>query len=265
MTAIVSSCRRPARPSAPRAARRGSAACGTCCASPRHSPGARDSRSTGHRRCRRRPGGGPDLADVRGQQVARRALEVAAAGGHGLPDVGPPGAGKSMLAARLPGCCRRSRMPRSSRARYPLDCAAAAAVECWRARPFRAPHHSASAPPSSAAARGRHRARSPSRITACCSSTSCRSPAQRAGGAARAARDGPRLHRTRRLPRAVPARFQLVAAMNPCPALRRRQPGTLPLLAVGSAPLSRQVVGTADGSHRPSRHRSRRWTTSRYV
>ena len=93
-----------------------------------------------------RPGSGPDLADVRGQSGARRALEIAASGGHSLLLIGPPGAGKSMLAQRLPGL-----LP-------PLD--DAEALECamlhslarslppiaeWRRRPFRAPHHGASA------------------------------------------------------------------------------------------------------------------------
>ncbi|MFN4022769.1 MAG: YifB family Mg chelatase-like AAA ATPase [Hydrogenophilus thermoluteolus] len=87
-----------------------------------------------------------DLSDVKGQAAAKRALEIAAAGGHSLLLFGPPGAGKSMLAARLP-----TLLP-------PLDEAEAlesAAIHsllapfdpsAWRQRPFRAPHHSASLP-----------------------------------------------------------------------------------------------------------------------
>ena len=88
---------------------------------------------------------GPDLKQVRGQEVAKRALEIAAAGGHNLLMVGPPGAGKSLMAACLPGI-----LP-------PLDAAEALEVSMvqsvagtltggrlTRARPFRSPHHSAS-------------------------------------------------------------------------------------------------------------------------
>ncbi|MCC2657149.1 MAG: ATP-dependent protease [Panacagrimonas sp.] len=88
----------------------------------------------------------PDLADVRGQHQARRALEIAAAGGHSLLMVGPPGAGKSMLAARLPGL-----MPPLDETEA-VEVAAIASVgnagfdpRHWRRRPFRAPHHTASA------------------------------------------------------------------------------------------------------------------------
>ena len=89
----------------------------------------------------------PDLADIKGQETAKRALEVAAAGGHNLLMVGPPGAGKSMLAQRVPGL-----LP-------PLDPSEALEVSMIHSlagalgagglitqRPFRDPHHSASMP-----------------------------------------------------------------------------------------------------------------------
>ncbi|WP_346838451.1 YifB family Mg chelatase-like AAA ATPase [Microbulbifer sp. SAOS-129_SWC] len=82
-----------------------------------------------------------DLADVRGQLRARRALEVAAAGGHNLLFYGPPGTGKTMLASRLPGI-----LPPLAQ-RELLEVAAvysAAGLADLRQRPFRAPHHSAS-------------------------------------------------------------------------------------------------------------------------
>lgn len=89
----------------------------------------------------------PDLADVCGQPHAKRALEVAAAGAHSLLFLGPPGTGKSMLAARLPGI-----LPSLSEAEA-IEVAAVHSVSplshgsapLWRRRPFRAPHHTASA------------------------------------------------------------------------------------------------------------------------
>jgi magnesium chelatase family protein len=88
----------------------------------------------------------PDLSDVRGQEVAKRALEIAAAGSHSLLFIGPPGTGKSMLAQRLPGL-----LPLMAE-QEALEVAAVRSVagiainaSQWRVRPFRSPHHSASA------------------------------------------------------------------------------------------------------------------------
>jgi magnesium chelatase family protein len=92
-----------------------------------------------------RPAPGPDLKQVKGQETAKRALEIAAAGGHNLVMVGPPGAGKSLLAACLPGV-----LPDLTPAEA-LEVSMVASVagelqegRLIRARPFRSPHHSAS-------------------------------------------------------------------------------------------------------------------------
>ncbi|HTH62366.1 MAG TPA: YifB family Mg chelatase-like AAA ATPase [Paraburkholderia sp.] len=88
----------------------------------------------------------PDMADVIGQRGARRALEVAAAGNHHLLMVGPPGAGKSMLAARLPGLLPPMTDDEALSSAALLSASAVGfSPQQWRQRPFRAPHHSSSA------------------------------------------------------------------------------------------------------------------------
>ena len=91
------------------------------------------------------PGFGPDLKQVKGQETAKRALEIAAAGGHNLLMIGPPGAGKSLMASCLPGI-----LPPLTAAEA-LEASMVASVagtlesgRITRQRPFRAPHHSAS-------------------------------------------------------------------------------------------------------------------------
>jgi magnesium chelatase family protein len=161
----------------------------------------------------------PDFMDVKGQQQVKRALEVAAAGGHSVLMLGPPGTGKSMLAARFPGI-----LPPLSDAEA-LEVAAVHSVSSggfeasrWGARPFRAPHHSA----SGAALVGGGNIPRPGEISLAHHGVlfldelpefdrdvleALREPMESGRVAiVRAARQAQ-----------FPARFQLVAAMNPCP------------------------------------------------
>jgi magnesium chelatase family protein len=169
----------------------------------------------------------PDLADVRGQESAKRALEVAAAGAHNMIMIGPPGAGKSMLAQRLP-----SLLPALS-ARELLEVSMIQSVAgelpegaLTDRRPFRAPHHSAS---MASLVGGGLRARPgeaslahngvlfldelpefmPNVIDA------LRQPLE--NGEVTVTRANYRV--------TFPARFQLVAAMNPCRCGRHGEPG----------------------------------------
>lgn len=88
---------------------------------------------------------GPDFADVRGQEDAKRALEIAAAGGHNLLMIGPPGAGKTMLARRLPGILPPPTFEEALEVTQVHSAAGIGSGRLATERPFRAPHHTVSA------------------------------------------------------------------------------------------------------------------------
>ena len=160
----------------------------------------------------------PDLSEVRGQEVARRALEIAAAGGHNLLMIGPPGAGKSMLAQRLPSILP----PLNPRELLDVSMIQSIAGELAGGalsdhRPFRAPHHSAS---MAALVGGGLKVR-PGEVSMAHNGVlfldelpefapavldSLRQPLE--SGETVIARANARV--------TFPARFQLIAAMNPC-------------------------------------------------
>ena len=169
----------------------------------------------------------PDLADVRGQAAARRALEVAAAGGHSLLLVGPPGTGKSMLAQRLPGLLPPMTPDEALESAAVMSLTGAGLRPgAWGVRPFRAPHHSA----SGAALVGGGSTPRPGEISLAHRGVlfldelaefqrtvleTLREPLETGRvSISRAARQAE-----------FPAAFQLVAAMNPCPCGYLGHPG----------------------------------------
>lgn len=86
----------------------------------------------------------PDFCEVKGQAQAKRALEVAAAGGHSVLMSGPPGTGKSMLSARFPGILPQMTDEEALESAAIASLTGGFRLEYWKRRPYRAPHHTAS-------------------------------------------------------------------------------------------------------------------------
>lgn len=160
----------------------------------------------------------PDLREVRGQAAAKRALTLAAAGGHSLLMVGPPGTGKSMLAQRLAGLLPPPTLEEALESAALLSLAGRFEASQWRQRSVRAPHHSASA----AALVGGGAPPRPGEISLAHAGILFLDELPEfprpALEALREPLESGRITISRAMRQAeFPARFQLIAAMNPCP------------------------------------------------
>lgn len=159
-----------------------------------------------------------DLADVKGQVAARRALEIAAAGGHSMLMMGPPGSGKSMLAHRFAGLLPPMNTGEALESAAVASLAGRFSLERWGQRPTCAPHHSASA----VALVGGGSPPRPGEISLAHQGVLFLDELPEFPRAALEALREPLESGHIRISRAAmqsefPARFQLIAAMNPCP------------------------------------------------
>jgi len=161
---------------------------------------------------------GPDLADVKGHAGIKRALEIAAAGQHGLLMVGPPGSGKSMLAQRFAGLLPPMTVEEALESAAIASLGGRFAIERWMCRPTASPHHTASA----VALVGGGSPPRPGEISMAHQGVLFLDEFPEFARAALEALREPLETGTITITRAArraefPARFQLIAAMNPCP------------------------------------------------
>ena len=159
-----------------------------------------------------------DMADVRGQPIARRALEIAAAGGHNLVFIGPPGSGKTMLARRLPGILPPLTLEEALETTAIYSAWGARLEGLLGDRPFRSPHHTA----SYAALVGGGSIPRPGEVSLAHNGVLFLDELPEFRRNALEALRQPLEERSVTIARSrgtlrLPARFQLVAAMNPCP------------------------------------------------